>query len=872
MASGTSESVERRRLLEANMTKADLVNLLGQEAGKKPDEKRVLIDRAFRTYSWDRLVSCIINVEKVEWWQALLLRCLLDGPKTKKELLEDNLVSSALKKVKAEGFASDLGNFLDRKLRLLTKYEYISLAHSNGRWEYSIKNHVALQARKELSRVTNELVLEKFHTSLDYKFIQRYNHPQRVSSSPGRQYIPPTGDRVGAKPPAFRDEGAKVRRIVAFSDYRIQDVQLLLDFVRGLNPKPDLLLYGGDDVTRFGPYPTELLRAELEKTSCPPWAIRAVESEAYVFNLDSKFTDESSATRALAKVIEESLAKGREIESLIQNSLVGDPRINGKTSSALRKAIEKAGFAVAAHDYPGDFGFVSLEISNNRFRWRAWVGIDSDGTSSCRLHSEWFSLLGIGPGYATGEDFDVEHFIRERCVVLLGKEKKPTKKALVYNPVQPKNYFQELAKASTYGICAVIGNDDSESVGRVVTGKNVFNVHEAPVILGEYAVIGMEGSPTSPDEPGIGVCLYTEDMIRKHLASFGPFVQQRKLIVISHAPPRGVLDYAVRFGRREIGSQSLRKFVETNHSVRLVVSGHVHRCGGRVSKLADAYVANAASHDNFGEPGKVAVIDIESTGEMKFYWQLLHELPGIFGVGEKTLEKLNSAGIEQVEDLLKADIARISELARLSVGNLERFALHAKALVEGRPIVLSTLDKPEGPMVYLDIETNLDQSLVWLVGVYSESRREFRGFFAKAESEEKKILADFLRFMALEPNSAIGFYACTGFDKRVLESRLSEHGLPTEVCERMFDLCIPLRKAVVFPLKSYGIKSLSTYFGYEYKHPELDGFAVAQMYLDEYLASHDPALEQRLLEYNKDDVMFLKDLTDQVSLLTSKGR
>ena len=40
-------------------------------------------------------------------------------------------------------------------------------------------------------------------------------------------------------------------RLVVFSDYRVQDISLLLEFVRSLHPAPHLLLYAGDDVERF---------------------------------------------------------------------------------------------------------------------------------------------------------------------------------------------------------------------------------------------------------------------------------------------------------------------------------------------------------------------------------------------------------------------------------------------------------------------------------------------------------------------------------------------------------------------------------------------------------------------------------------------
>jgi len=41
-------------------------------------------------------------------------------------------------------------------------------------------------------------------------------------------------------------------RILAFSDWRVQSIDELINFVKSLDKKPDVIVYGGDDVNRFG--------------------------------------------------------------------------------------------------------------------------------------------------------------------------------------------------------------------------------------------------------------------------------------------------------------------------------------------------------------------------------------------------------------------------------------------------------------------------------------------------------------------------------------------------------------------------------------------------------------------------------------------
>ena len=43
-------------------------------------------------------------------------------------------------------------------------------------------------------------------------------------------------------------------RIVALSDWRVQRIEAVAEFLDGLSIQPDLLVYGGDDTVRFGDF------------------------------------------------------------------------------------------------------------------------------------------------------------------------------------------------------------------------------------------------------------------------------------------------------------------------------------------------------------------------------------------------------------------------------------------------------------------------------------------------------------------------------------------------------------------------------------------------------------------------------------------
>lgn len=179
------------------------------------------------------------------------------------------------------------------------------------------------------------------------------------------------------------------------------------------------------------------------------------------------------------------------------------------------------------------------------------------------------------------------------------------------------NFFEKLAECSRYGLCAIAGNDGQPDVRKLICGRNVYSVHSCPVVLGRFAIVGIEGAPRFPMRDGFdksynkGYLLYPEPILSWHVGHWKKSAfDGKQLIIVSHAPPYGILDFARRFGHRHIGNRPLREFLESNGNALLCVSGHVHSQGARSERLGNTLVVNAASHDRPGDPGRVAVIEI----------------------------------------------------------------------------------------------------------------------------------------------------------------------------------------------------------------------------------------------------------------------
>ena len=194
----------------------------------------------------------------------------------------------------------------------------------------------------------------------------------------------------------------------------------------------------------------------------------------------------------------------------------------------------------------------------------------------------------------------------------------------------------------------------------------------------------------------------------------------------------------------------------------------------------------------------------------------------------------------------------------------QNYYIRAKATHEKIVIPVKMLEPLDENVVFVDIETDLTQSLVWLIGVYFKKTGEFLQLFADSTKQEPKILRQFLDRLN-DHHGRIYTFSGTRFDERVLKNRLDEHKLDHSSLPEFADVYHDIHKSVVFPLKSYSLKSIAGYFGYEYRHPELDGFAVAIEYMSNYQQSKSKKLLRSLLEYNEDDIRSLPWILDRIS-------
>lgn len=432
---------------------------------------------------------------------------------------------------------------------------------------------------------------------------------------------------------------------------------------------------------------------------------------------------------------------------------------------------------------------------------------------------------------------------------------------------------QIVERTSAKRLLFVAGNDDTpEDRQSLMEEDFAHNLHEESFVYKDFAFLGVEGTTD-----GMGFIHHTEAEVTETLDNHVKSLRRRKSgkrltkVIVSHAPPDNVLDMAMRHARffgqegaRSIGSTSLREFLEENR-VPLTICGHVHLCGGRQETLPNKnLVINIASHDHPGAAGRIAVIDLKRSGQAEVSIHstgiLLyeHELGRLQHVAIKRLRRLLKNGIRSLADVIPENRDKLrlpgcgdrhiniwirqSEMIRSGINGIEILDPHRMAFLR------------ESHYVVWDIETDLDQKHIWLIGAFDTETGEKRQFFDP--DDEKACIKGFVDWMEERQTATPISFSSTRLDARALEKSLAKHGLEDTagVCKRDIDLCSRMLYNCAHTYPSTRVKDLAYHLGYKFKHPDIDGMMVGMMFTRYLRTGRGPKRWEPYLEYNEDDV------------------
>lgn len=429
-----------------------------------------------------------------------------------------------------------------------------------------------------------------------------------------------------------------------------------------------------------------------------------------------------------------------------------------------------------------------------------------------------------------------------------------------------RNIFSELALETRLGtVLAVHGNDDLPSSG-ALDGDGVHDLHRQPFILDDYVFLGVEGAI----EGGPGLILHSEDAIKTHLNRQYSGYESKISVVLSHVPPHGILDIGARFGQRHIGSTSVRSFIERVEPV-LTVCGHCHQFGGRAEEGDFGTVINIASHDSPGAKGRYGILELDGS---HLEYELTtteegveHELLELSQVGARRIQHFIDAGITKLKHISEANRDTLEGFPGSSAWHVDMWLKEAEAI---RNEEIRVLDEQEFEFlnqdntVLVDIETDLNQDHIWLIGLYNYQDNQFTQLFEK--DDEEQLMQAFVEYLRANDAPSIVYYGNNLFDETCLKRRMDTHELGKEkqLMADAHDLGIKVQTHLLGKFTRTNLGSLAAEIAdYEYKYPEIDGFIVGSKYTRYLLDGEEPEWDQ-LLEYNKDDVHALKATVDTI--------
>jgi len=267
------------------------------------------------------------------------------------------------------------------------------------------------------------------------------------------------------------------------------------------------------------------------------------------------------------------------------------------------------------------------------------------------------------------------------------------------------------------------------------------------------------------------------------------------------------------------------------------------------------------------------------------------DLSNVFYLGYSKREKLNAdAGISTVTQLKDIDVDVLTQrkkkdkkfLHRIGEKELVSFKARAEILkVSKKPRLYQPVCLPTVPIeLYFDIEDDPTQDFVYLHGVYErkDGKGTFYPFWAKTNTrdDEKKAWAEYWAYIRSLPPNGYSVYYYSSHEKTNYKRLLKRY--PDVVTQEDLDAFFArdntvdlytdiILKHTDWPLSSYSVKEIATYLGFKWRDETPSG-ALSIKWYNDYLASGDQKIMQRILEYNEDDCKAMMVIKDELKKLS----
>ncbi len=243
------------------------------------------------------------------------------------------------------------------------------------------------------------------------------------------------------------------------------------------------------------------------------------------------------------------------------------------------------------------------------------------------------------------------------------------------------------------------------------------------------------------------------------------------------------------------------------------------------------------------------------------------------------------ATIRKLAEIKPADFITGGKTVFAGIGppTLEKLHARAKLLVEanGKPYCRTPIALPSNDVeLFFDIEVDPIRDVCYLHGFIerrggANGSEVFNAFFTDdvTAAAEERAFAEAWRYMLAAQPCAIYFYS--KYERtiyRKLRQKYPHVCTETELeelfnSERSVDLYFDVvLKATEWPTRDFSIKTLATHLGFEWRDSHPSGAASIEWF-HRWVETGDPAIRQRILDYNEDDCRATRVLLDAIRRL-----
>ena len=238
----------------------------------------------------------------------------------------------------------------------------------------------------------------------------------------------------------------------------------------------------------------------------------------------------------------------------------------------------------------------------------------------------------------------------------------------------------------------------------------------------------------------------------------------------------------------------------------------------------------------------------------------------VFGLPRELADTLRKKGIHDFHHLATVPAARLAAWGRCSETKARVYIGQARSLALDGVVWRRDPELPGGgPEIFFDIEGDPENGVLYLFGVLvrENGHETYKPFLAERPDREAQAFFECMEFLERWPGAPIYHYH--HYERTVLDRLIERHGAdPARVArlgERLRDLSDAVTKTCFLPVRSYSLKSVARYLGFEWSRSNSSAVQ-SVVWFTQWQREGDRKYLERAVEYNEDDcraTLVLKD-------------